>query len=266
MSRTYRAVGINLRGMALGEADRLLTVLTREVGLIRVVAPGARKHGSKLGGRSGLFIVNDLLLSRGRTLDKISQAETLESYTGLSQDLGKLTAAQYLAELALLQALTDQPQEELFMLLTAHLSRLEVSDSQAVLANLVQGSFHLLALAGLAPQVHACAVSQQALLPNFSEPDWRVGFSLGAGGIVSPARLSEVAVETYLGAAELAAFQHLAGDHLACDQGLEVPLARERQPASWAMLERLLRRYAQYHLDQPIRSAALIESCFPLSA
>ncbi|HEY9873712.1 MAG TPA: recombination protein O N-terminal domain-containing protein, partial [Candidatus Obscuribacterales bacterium] len=80
MSRTYKATGINLKSMPLGEADRLLTILTREFGLIRAVAPGARKHHSKLSGRSGLFVVNELLIAQGRSLDKITQAETKESY------------------------------------------------------------------------------------------------------------------------------------------------------------------------------------------
>ncbi len=259
MSRTYRATGINLRGMALGEADRLLSVLTRELGLIRVVAPRARKHGSSLGGRSGLFVVNDLMLVKGRSLDKISQAETLESYPGLSQDLGRLTAAQYLAELVLLQALTDQPQAELFDLLILHLGRLEQAKPTAVLAHLVHGIFHLLALAGLAPQVQDCAVSRQPLMPDFSQPDWRVAFSFSAGGVVAPP--VEVPVETYLAATELEILQRLAH--------AELPEARGFEPsdqAAWAMLERLLRRYAQYHLDQPIRSAALIETGFALSA
>ncbi|MGB3205538.1 MAG: DNA repair protein RecO, partial [Crinalium sp.] len=125
MSRTYKVTGINLKGMPLGEADRLLTILTKELGLIRVVAPGARKHNSKLGGRSGLFVVNELLIAKGRSLDKITQAETVESYPGLSKDLGKLAASQYLAEIVVSQALSEQPQAELYAVLNEHLRRIE---------------------------------------------------------------------------------------------------------------------------------------------
>src|SRR5512147_915068 len=101
--------------MPFGEADRLLTILTREHGLIQAIAMGARKHSSSLAGRSGLFVVNDLLIVKGRSLDKVTQAETLESYPKLGKDLQKLTVSQYLAELCLCQALSDQPQEELFV-------------------------------------------------------------------------------------------------------------------------------------------------------
>lgn len=188
MSRTYKAIGINLKSMPLGESDRLLTILTQEFGLIRVVAPGARKQNSKLGGRSGLFVVNELLIAKGRSLDKVTQAETLESYSGLSRDLGRLAASQYLAEMVIAQALSEQPQEELFCLLNEHLIRLEQLPSipaTLVLAHLTHAVFHLLALAGITPQVQVCCLTQRSLTPDFNDPDWRVGFSVPAGGTVS---------------------------------------------------------------------------------
>lgn len=198
MSRTYKATGINLKSMPLGESDRLLTILTPEFGLIRVVAPGARKQNSKLGGRSGLFVVNELLLAKGRSLDKITQAETLESYPGLSQHLGKLAASQYLAEMVLCQALSEQPQAELFCLLNEHLSRLEQlpnTPASLVLSHLTHAIFHLLALAGITPQVQVCCLTQRSLTPDFTAPNWRVGFSVPAGGTVSLPALERLQAE-----------------------------------------------------------------------
>ena len=198
MSRTYKAIGINLKSMPLGESDRLLTILTQEYGLIRLVAPGARKQNSKLGGRSGLFVVNELLIAKGRSLDKITQAETLESYSGLSQDLGRLAASQYLAEMVLAQALSEQPQEELFCLLNEHLVRLEQLPSTPatlVLAHLTHAVFHLLALAGITPQVQVCCLTERPLTPDFNDPDWRVGFSVPAGGTVSLSALQHLQAE-----------------------------------------------------------------------
>ncbi|MDX2216313.1 MAG: DNA repair protein RecO [Oculatellaceae cyanobacterium bins.114] len=191
MAGTYKATGINLKGIPLGESDRLLTVLTREFGLIRVVAPGARKHQSSLRGRSGLFVVNELLIAKGRSLDKIIQAESLESYPSLSQDLRKLTASQYIAELVLYQALSDQPQDELFDLLNQLLSLIERLPGATTLALLVQAVFHLLTLAGVAPQVNNCCLTQQALMPDLMNSDWRVGFSASAGGTVDMAALKQ---------------------------------------------------------------------------
>ncbi|MEH1972107.1 MAG: DNA repair protein RecO [Nostoc sp.] len=188
MSRTYKATGINLKTQALGESDKIVTILTREFGLIRAVAPGSRKHNSSLGGRSGMFVVNELLIAKGRSLDKITQAQTLKTYPGLAKDLGKLAASQYLAEIVLCEALSEQPQEELYDLFNEHLHRLEAVSSanlSGVLAHLAHGVFHLLALAGLTPQVQICCLSQHPLKPDFTDPNWQVGFSIPAGGTVS---------------------------------------------------------------------------------
>lgn len=185
MSGSYKATGINLKGVAIGESDRLLTILTKEQGLVRAVAPGARKHQSTLRGRSELFVVNRLLIVQGRSLDKVIQAESLESFPGLSQDLRKLTAAQYVVEVVLGQALSHQPQEELFNALCEHLHRLEQTPAAETLAVLTHAVFHLLKLAGVAPEVHRCCVSQEPLTPNFADPQWRIGFHAGVGGTVT---------------------------------------------------------------------------------
>jgi DNA repair protein RecO (recombination protein O) len=186
MSQTYQATGINLKGKPLGETDRLLTVLTSEYGLINAIAPGARKHKSRLRGRSELFVVNKLLIVKGRSLDKIIQADTIYTYSGLSKDLGKLAAAQYLAELVLSLALKEQPQVELYELLKEHLRRLEqLPSGESIYPHLAHAVFHLLAIAGVAPQVHACCLTQQLLPPNFQTPHWQVGFSFDRGGIIN---------------------------------------------------------------------------------
>ena len=79
MTKTYKAIGINLKAQPLGESDKIVTILTQEFGLIRVVATGARKQNSSLGGRMGMFVVNELLISQGKNLDRITQAETIKN-------------------------------------------------------------------------------------------------------------------------------------------------------------------------------------------
>ena len=205
MSRTYKATGINLKTQAFGEADRLVTILTREFGLIRAIAPGARKHKSSLGGRSGMFVVNELLIAQGRSLDKITQAETIKTYPGLSKDLGKLAASQYLAEIVLCQALSEQPQEELYELLNEHLGRLEAiptTEVKSIFAHLAHAVFHLLANSGLTPQVQVCCLTGHPLTPDFLDPKPQVGFSVSAGGIISLQALERLRKEGEKGRGE----------------------------------------------------------------
>ncbi len=349
--RSYKAMGINLKAMPMGEADRLVTVLTKEYGLIRAIAPGARKHKSRLAGRSGLFVINDLLFSKGKSLDKMIQAETLKSFPGLSKDLAKLTASQYLAEIALAQALTDQPQAELYYLLIEHLSRLESAPKPDILPCLAQATFHMLALAGVAPDVFRCCLSRSPLNAQLGDRGWRVGFSVSSGGAVDLAevsklerdRLSEIehidrewherkdsfledpssersgnqsenqsenksdrvrvkeasgqwhsrqrtelqakvakevmqnlGIVGYLSAAELALMQQLSKpelimtSHVASQSGtiragrIAVNSAIEESGPHlmWLRIEKFLRQYAQYQFDRPIKSAALIDTCF----
>jgi DNA repair protein RecO (recombination protein O) len=291
MNRSYKVTGINLKSMPLGEADRLLTILTPELGLIRAVAPGSRQPKSKLGGRVGLFVVNELLLYKGRSLDRITQAETVESYPGLSKDLGKLAAGQYLAELALCQALSEQAQSELFYLLGEHLRRIERSPSPKnhpsfipVIPLLTHGIYHLLALGGIAPQVHQCCLTQRRVQPNFTQANWQVGFSILGGGTVSyewiaenfPQGLSRLnsttnphndpGINHQLNAIELAMFQQLTSAELP-----DLELILDQFPSAlkdvslnqvWILLEKILRQYAQYHLGQSLRSPTLLDTYF----
>ncbi|WP_017307013.1 DNA repair protein RecO [Spirulina subsalsa] len=271
MSRTYKATGINLKSLPLGESDRLVTILTAEYGLVQAVAPGSRKPKSSLRGRIEPFVVNELLLVKGRSLDKIIQAETLESYPRLCQDLGKLATSQYWAEMVLAVGLSDQPQAELLELLKLHLQRLDQlphdvpshsSDFAAVslLCSLTQGVFHLLTLAGLAPQVHVQLT-----------PGERVGFSFEVGGVVPlsgpphPASthcpeydlITPPPMNTFLGAQELTLLQHLAQIEPCNPHTLNA-----LNKALWLKIEQTLRNYTQYHLGKPIQSAALVDTLF----
>jgi DNA repair protein RecO (recombination protein O) len=279
LPKEYQAIGINLKGMPLGEHDRLLTILTKECGLIKAVATGARKHRSAMAGRSGLFVVNDLQISVGRSMDRIKNAEMLQSFVGLGKTLAKLTAAQYLSELALMQALSAQPQEELFLVLVEHLNRIQDAEDKYVLACLVHGTYHLLAIAGFAPQVHSCCISQRPVIANREIPKWKAGFSIVGGGVINleitdppsdgnpnrdrPINGLEIIgnsaitnqISHYLNAPELLAIQELAQTDLT-DNILK------SQTTDWLTVERLLRAYAQYHFDRPIQSSALIDNCF----
>lgn len=254
MAKTYRATGINLKGMPLGEQDKLLTILTKEKGLIRVVAPGARKYGSKLGGRAELFVVNDLLISQGKNLDRISQAEIQESFLGLGQNLGKLVCAQYLAELTLKQALTDQPQADLFYILTNGLQQIQSQSSvKEILPIFVQHIYRLLTIAGFAPQVRRCCISQVQFIPPKSGRHIR--FSVAGGGIVADGY--QAPISHYLNWQELQVLQALTAVEL-------TPEVLLLSSESWLVLERVLRAYAQYHLETELQSAHLIDSCLRL--
>jgi DNA repair protein RecO (recombination protein O) len=282
--QTYQTIGINLKAIPFGENDRLVTILTPEYGLIRVVAPSARQYKSKLTGKSELFVVNQLLISKGKSMDRISQAETIESYPQLSKHLGTLTASQYLAELVLNLALDESPQGDFYTLLREHLYRLErisheeINHTATLFAHLAQGVFHFLAIAGIAPQVHQCYLSQKILSAPLDQPQWRVGFTF-EGGIVdlkisepkdsSDAKFTsnlicDVPIHRKLGAMELILLQQLGENNLPdiCNLFSEdhLPLL----DMAWVKLELLLRNYAEYQSGKELKAAKLIDALSPL--
>lgn len=96
---TYSVSGINIASFNLGESDKVLTIFTKERGPIKAVAKGARKPGSKITGKADVLNVNRLLIAKGRSLDIITQAESLETFSDLRLDLARLSYGLYYAEL-----------------------------------------------------------------------------------------------------------------------------------------------------------------------
>ena len=97
----YRDEAIVLLTQRLGEADRIVTMLSKQHGQIRAVAKGVRKTSSRLGARVEPFSHVDLMLASGKSLEIISQAETIYSYgSQLALDYPKWTAGQAMLETA----------------------------------------------------------------------------------------------------------------------------------------------------------------------
>ncbi|QIM16540.1 DNA repair protein RecO [Leucobacter insecticola] len=97
----YREEGVVIRTQKLGEADRIVTMLTRGRGLLRAVAKGVRRTSSKFGARLEPFMVADVQCYEGRTLDTITQAETLGAYgPQISADYDRYRAGNVMVETA----------------------------------------------------------------------------------------------------------------------------------------------------------------------
>src|ERR687886_1213367 len=97
--RLYRTPAIVLKRMDLGEADRILTLYTRDHGKLRAVAKGVRRTTSRSAGHLELFTLADVLLAQGRELDVVSQADTITAFRRVREDVILTSHAYYLAEL-----------------------------------------------------------------------------------------------------------------------------------------------------------------------
>jgi len=118
----------------MGEADKLMTLFTKGKGKIKAVAKGARRTTSKFGGRLEPFCYNHMMLASAKTLDIISQVETLESFYRIRETREKLNAGFYM--LGLIDIMTEERQENdaLFDLLLAALRSLDSKQDTELIA------------------------------------------------------------------------------------------------------------------------------------
>lgn len=145
-----------LRTHKLGEADRIVTLLTRQHGKVRAVAKGVRRTASKFGSRLEPFMVADLQLYEGRTLDVITQAETIGAYGALiAEDYPSYTAATAMVETADKLTESEGSLQQYLLLVGAlrSLSRREHNSSLTLDSYLLRA----LSMAGWAPSFHDCA-------------------------------------------------------------------------------------------------------------
>jgi DNA repair protein RecO (recombination protein O) len=97
--RSFRVEAVVLRHSDYGEADRLLTLYTRQLGKTRVLAKGARKIASRKAGHIEPFTHVKLQLARGRDMLLVTQADTVDAYLPLREDLILISQASYVLEL-----------------------------------------------------------------------------------------------------------------------------------------------------------------------
>jgi len=154
----YRDEAIVLRTQKLGEADRIITLLTRESGRVRAVAKGVRRTSSRFGSRLEPFTHVDLQIAEGRSLDVVTQAVTLDPFASrMGSDYERYTAGTVMLETAERLVVEDkEPALQQFLLLVGAL-RAVCDTGRSPSAVLDSFLLRSLAVAGYAPSFDACA-------------------------------------------------------------------------------------------------------------
>ncbi|MGO2684567.1 DNA repair protein RecO [Microbacterium sp.] len=236
---TYRDEAVILRTHKLGEADRIVTMLSRRNGKIRAVAKGVRRTSSKFGSRLEPFMVADVQLYQGRSLDIVQQAESLGAYgSEIAAHYERFTSASAMVETA--DRLNDaEATPEQYLLLVGGLRALSRGE-HAARSILDSYLLRVMALSGWAPSLEDCA--------RCGAPGPHRNFVVQLGGLVcvncAPAGSPRVAEST------LALLRSLIrGEWDAVDAA----------PASdTAAASGLVSAYTQFHLERGIRSLAHI--------
>lgn len=240
--RLYRDDGVVLRLQKLGEADRIVTLLTRRTGRVRAVAKGVRRTSSKFGGRLEPFGHVDLQLAEGRSLHSVSQVEGISLFgRQIAEDYARYTSASAVAETA--ERLTPvelEPSPQLFLLTVGAMRALAAGEHATTL---VLDAFLLRAmrLAGWEPALTNCAVC--------GAKGQHRAFSVPAGGCVCqdcrPAGAASPAPAAVTLMAALA-----SGDWLYADAS---------EPAVRREASGLVAAHLQWHLERALRSLPFVD-------
>ena len=177
--RSFRASAVVLRHADWGEADRLLTLYTREQGIVRALAKGARKVTSRKAGHLQPFTYITIQLAKGRDLLIVTQVETINAFLPLHDDLTKTSYAAYVIELLLRFSYEEEiGNPTIFKLLVETLERIE-KESDSWLA-IRYYEMRLLDAVGYRPHLFECANCGREIL---AEDQF---FSFTAGGVICP--------------------------------------------------------------------------------
>ena len=236
-SPLYRDQGVVLRTIKLGEADRIVTFATQGHGKVRAVAKGVRKTKSRFGGRLEPITHLSLQFYEGRELDIVTQAEALDHFRVIREDLDRLARATTMLEAIDQVAQERQPSTRLYQMLVGALRALAAHNAPL----LVPAFFlKLLALEGFQPILDGCA--------SCGEPGPLVAFDVGVGGALCPAcargpRVSEQAVDLM---------------HRILDGGLAGVLNEPVTPAT-SEVANLATRAMEHHLERRLRSVTVLD-------
>ena len=246
MPGLYRDEGVVLRAIKLGEADRIVTIFTQGHGKIRAVAKGIRKTTSKFGARLEPMSRVALQCYKGRELDIVTQAESLDSNRALREEYALLTRSVPMLEAVDQVAQDREPNPAMYRMLTGALHTLAATRNPLVTPAFF---WKLLSLEGFHPLLDGCARCGE-------EPDGETGadhelvaFDLEEGGTVC--RACARGGGRSLTPEGLALLRRVLGG------GLNGALAEAPGPAAHEV-EHLGVRALEHHVERRLRSAVLL--------
>lgn len=245
-ARSFRVEAVVLRHSDWGEADRILTLYTRERGKVRAIAKGARKIRSRKAGHLEPFTRVTLQLAKGRDLLIVTQVDTLNAYLALGANLVKTGYASYAVEL--LDRFTYEDESEnyaIFRLLTEILDRIATEPEPWLAIRYYE--VRLLDLLGFRPHLFECA--------NCGDPIRPVDqyFSPAAGGVLCPKCGAGLPGVWRVSMEALKVFRHF--------QRSSYPEAQRARPGPEVQneLEVLMQRYLTYLLERGLNSPGFIK-------
>ena len=180
MTNNYVTDAINLKSYNLNDADKIVVMYSKENGLIKGVAKGVKKPKSKLGARMDLLVANSLQLLKGRSMDTIIQAQTLNNFRKTREDFDKLMLSSYISELVInFGEGSESASEEIYELLYKALNKISDSaEKKDALIATIKFQLKFLLIMGFCVELDTCLCCRERVL------DEELYFSSKMGGIL----------------------------------------------------------------------------------
>lgn len=245
-----RVEAIVLRARDLGEADKILTLFTRELGKVSAVAKGVRKIKSKNRGAVQPFSRTSIMLYQGRNLDTVTQCQLLEGFPNLRNDLERLSYAAYFAQLVDLMLPEREKNEDVFLLLLTTFYLLSYAGFQDGSLELVARQFEikLIALLGYQPQLEQCVFCERPLTAS------PLKFSGLLGGVLCPSCQGNDLGAQPISRGTIAIWKQLASMDVRKLHRLRLSLEEQNR------LERILEAYISQILEQKPKTVDFLKS------
>lgn len=234
----YHDRGVVLRAYRLGEADRIVVILTEVHGKVRAVARGVRKTGSKFGSRLEPGRHVSLLMAQGRDLDIVSQAEVIDAHAALIGDLDRMTSALAILEVADQVTLDREPNPGLYRMVVGALRTLAGGGGPVVAPAFF---WKVLAAEGLSPELERCVRCG-------AEDEPLVAIDFDQGGALCRACRTGAAISPEA----LEMMRRILGGRM--NSVLGEPASRVTQEVAT-----LASRAIEHHIERRLRSVALFE-------
>jgi len=182
MEKNYTTDAINLRSYDLSDADKIVVMYSRDKGLIRSVAKGVKRPKSKLGARMDSLTANTLMFSRGRNLDTVCQAQTINSFRKIREDMLKLMFSSYISEIVANFGVENDPgAEETYKLLYSALERISnACEKKDIILSVIKFQLKMMLIAGIIPEFDTCLCCGKRIINN------EMYFSKERGGVFCP--------------------------------------------------------------------------------
>ena len=180
MNKNFVTDAINLKSYNLSESDKIIVMYSKEKGLIKGVAKGCKKLKSTLGAGMDLLSANQIMLYKGKSLDKICEAKSLNTFKNSRQDISKLLYSMYISEIVNHFGIENDPgSKEIYDLLYKALEKISNSkDKEEVLISVIKFQLKFMQLVGFGVELDTCLCCREQIL------DENMYFSSKMGGVI----------------------------------------------------------------------------------